>query len=1129
MKEQIQSAQLTRVRPYSTLEVPHSLRSVGIAMDSKPPEDNRAEINKIVAARLEGKVTADRAQAERILKDLLARRGVSVPESPDEMGARSSSMQAKAYERGAVAPERESSVAESSLIRSSMESGEKFAIDKARAVAEKYGTTLPEGMVPGSREFTLNQAPILPKDRQGYKYDAFNLADVDDNEIPETPEGPQAPTRNKFDTGKEINLNPADITHPVLSRYVAEINALNDTIDPREQAYRLPGLLADQYYEIDALPDDPNDPDFKRQKNMLTGRINTEILKMNARNERIGMYIQEDDKEQLIIDPLGWLDKKFDQLYRTAMSGQELDSPMLQTMQTLVSEAGQFLSRRFEKAFDAGEIESREKYEKFIDQFNKLYANRVSLLVARTTIDRKNMENVVGAYEKLRTEGLLGSMAFDNNKVGVMFNRILDYMETIRLKDGGDEQHITPIMMKRLQTDLEEEQVKLAQQGLGMFSDDFIRAKEKANMQVEKNGATDDLVKIADQNLRAEIRRAIRTGYDIAISSQQVALRSARGRQLTPMHERYSSDVIGAFGFLDIESFLIAKFGVLQAEQVEFLEYMKMDLATSEKFNDPHESADTLTRKQLLERGRRMFRDLDAAPDFFSSSWRIKKILQQAEAVTKYKLQNEEIVKELVEFLREENDPPGESPKDIFRKQLKKRFKIYTDTYLHSSKGKTLLKITGGEDKARVRIARDFAQGVLFTSIDDLSSPSGMTLEERNSYIETHDLDNAAINAKAAEITKNQGLFLRLRNPAASAAVLGEKDSVQDIWKRIQQYKPEEMMRVMRERLDPHDHKDKATLDQLNGIFRNAGGNYDKFKVKYGAILHAIREDAMLNGTGVPIDMRDLLKPEYAAQREQINKALGDNTAAQHLVEAFTNIDRFVNGNNVIHKLTHSWQYEDVYKRTLLVDDVPLAQLEYAAENSGIEKMSQIISGEVGGDALKRNGNDFMNYANASKFKVSILAKEGFESVEKDAEQFHQAVAQYEGPDGAARAFRYTLGTFMRFSLQDHWADLSQLGKLPFRWSSSDIERVFGPGQKPMTSEDARNKLDHVSSFLTGSKDEKDPHKAHYYYNQLEQMLRADAYQRTRDKIFTSSIYLLLIFMLIPAIGASKAVSEATH
>lgn len=1124
MKEQIQSAQLTRVGAYSTLEVPHSLRSVGIAMDSKPPEDNRAEINKIVAARLEGKVTADRAQAERILKDLLARRGVSVPESPDEMGARSSSMQAKAYERGAVAPERESSVAESSLIRSSMESGEKFAIDKARAVAEKYGTTLSEGMVPGSREFTLNQAPILPKDRQGYKYDAFNLADVDDNEIPETPEGPQAPTRNKFDTGKEINLNPADITHPVLSRYVAEINALNDTIDPREQAYRLPGLLADQYYEIDALPDDPNDPDFKRQKNMLTGRINTEILKMNARSERIGMYLQEDDKEQLTIDPLAWLDKKFDQLYRTAMSGQELDSPMLQTMQVLVSEAGQFLSRRFEKAFDAGEIESREKYKKFIDSFDKLYANRVNLLITRTTIDRKNMENVVGAYGKLRAEGLLGSLAFDNNKVGVMFNRILDYMETIRLKDGGKEQHITPIMMKRLQTDLEEEQVKLAAQGLGMFSDDFIRANEKARMQVEISGAAGDKEQIADQNLRAEIRRAIRTGYDIAVSSQQIAIRSARGRELSSMLERFSSDVVGAFGFLDIESYLIAKFGILQDEQREFLKYMKMDMATSEKFNDPHESADTLTEKQLLERGRRMFRDLDAAPDFFSSGWRIKKILQQAEVVTKYKLQNEEIVKELVKFLREENDPPGESPKDIFRKQLKKRFKIYADTYLHSSKGKILLDITGEENKAKVRIAQDFAQGILFTSIDDLSSPSGMTLEERNSFIEAYNLNSAEINAKAAEITKNQGLFLRLRSTLASSEVLGHEDSKKDIWERIQKYKPEEMMRVMRERLDPEDHNDEATLVQLNGIFRNAGGSHDQFKVEYGAILHAIREDAMLNGSGAPIDMRDLLKPEYAAQREQINKALGDDTATQRLVEAFKNIDTFVNGNNIIYKLNHSWQYEDVYKRTLLVDDVPLAQLEYAADNSGIEKLSQIISGEVGGDALQRNGNDFMNYAKASGFKVSILSKEGFESVEKDSEQFHQAVAAYEGPDGGAKAFRYSLGTFMRFSLQDYWADLAQVGKLPFRWSSSDIERVFGPGQKPMTAEDARSKLDHVSAFLTGTG--KDAHK---YYYQLEEMLRADAYSRTKDKIFTSGIYLLLILMLLPAVAASKAVSEASH
>lgn len=930
--------------------------------------------------------------------------------------------------------------------------------------------------------------------------------------------------RRKFDIGREIDIRSEQITNPALLQKIGELVALNEIEDPYGR--KIPSELVEKYYQIEDLPDDPSDPDFQRQKELLLGRVETEIAKMRARGERIGLYLQDDDKEQLTVDPLAWLDKKFDQLYRIALSGQELESSVLQSMQSLVGEAGQFLGRKFEQSFASGDLESRRKYQRFLEQFDRMFSNRLNLLITRTNIDRKNMEDVQGAYLRLRTEGLLGSLSFDNERVGVMFNRINDFMETIRLAEGGEEGHITPAMMSRLQDRLEEEQFILAKAGAGAFRDEYWKARAKAREQLERSDSSrsdEEIEKIGEQLLRAEIRRAIRTGYDVAVSSQQVALRSARGTHLKSMLEAYSSDVVGAFSFFDIESFLIKKFGTLNEEQEAFLEYMKRDLAENEEYKDKTEIG-TLTEKQLMERGRRLFRDMDAAPDFFSSGWRIKKMLQQIEQVTRYKVQNEEIVKVLV---------AGNGDPNILE-----RFRKYKEARI-SSTGWSVWVEQYGENEAEILIARDFAKGVMQSDIEGLRSPSGMTLEERNKFIKDHNLDNAAINRRVKEISQNLGLFMRLRNDGASREVLGadfingreswgHTEDKQAVWRRIQKYRPEEMMRIMRERLDPKDPNERQLLDRLNNVFGNTGGSYDKFKMKYGAILHAIREEAMLTGTGEQIDIRDLKKPQFAKQREQIIKAFaGRNGSAgnelNELIQVFSEMDTFINGNRVIEKFMKSWQYEDVYNRTLSVDDAILSQLEYTPENSGLKKLSETVSTESGGDMLKRNGNDFVENAKASSLKANIPAREGFDNIIKDSEALHHAVSAYNGPDGGAKNFRYTAGSFMRFSLQDYWADLSQIGKLPLRLSTSQIERVFGYGQTPMTAEDARKKLDHISAYLVGRGEH-----AHKYYHDLEKMLRADAFSRTRDTIFTSSIYLLIVIMLAPIAAAAKAMTAAT-
>ncbi len=985
--------------------------------------------------------------------------------------------------------------------RQSMTQGEVEARRILEQVLDKYRISKDSLANPNSEAFQQRdqEAYGFPLAPEGYKYDAYNMTNPDgsDNEPIEAEDRPSQ--RRQRQERRPRNL--PEVTHPQLQAVIDQLGEVSP--------YELPDIIENVKSMGSA---DPTRPIPEKERAALVQAL----ANISARSERIGLYLQDDDRSQLMVDPQGWMDKKFDLLYLAAQSGQELDSQVLQGIQGLVGEANQFLSRRFEKAAEMGDIAERDRYQVSLDLFNRTFATRINLLVGRVVIDRRSgMEQIAGAWGKLRAEGLIGSLSFDNARVGAMFNRMDEFLEDIRLGEGGEKAHLTTKMVSNMQKRIEEEQFQLAHKDVGVFAEEarHIRKLYKIN-----EPGTREEIKArqinADEALRAEVRRAVRTAYDVFVNSQRLAIISARGRHLEGT-DAYLSDPGGAFSFFNSQDLLIEKYGILNKPQREFMEYIQMDMAESEEYPDPKEKG-TLTQKQLKERGKHLYRDLSAAPDFFSSSWRVKVILQQIEDVTRYKLENELIVDDLLKNRRSE---------EISGSEVLENFRDFMSMRL----GAVDLTGLSEEQEARLKrdMVRDFVRGN--NTYEDGHLISGLTIDQRKGYIQGLVSEDQAIQlGKDARIkAKDFALFMQIRQPGPAYEAFGEEGNElqkkawrENAWKKVVQYKPEEIMRIVRERMDPEYGPDKAFLDKANAVFSEVGGSYDEFKKKYGAVIKSIREDGFREGAGRQINFGtgEGLTTE---QKEIINKVMGGPDHAEKVIRTYGHMQEFINSNGVISSLTKSWRYEDLYTRTITVDDALLSDLEYVPQNSGLTRISQVWTNEGGADALQRNGNDFKNNEVAARHQLEVTTKESEDEILKASEAHAHATGQYNGPDSTARVFRYGYGSELRFGLQNRFVDVLQIGKLPFRLSSSKREDVRGPGMKPLTSEEGRGKIDHVMGMLEGSNDHGK------YLHQLEKLLRADAASRMKDRLYGAMFYILLAMMIAPAAAAAKASGES--
>lgn len=389
-----------------------------------------------------------------------------------------------------------------------------------------------------------------------------------------------------------------------------------------------------------------------------------------AEKEKVGFYLSIKEYRELDVDPFGWLDRNFDNLYMVSRQGHELNSPAFQSFQSRFQEAARYVELYYE-----GHVAER---------FADIFATRYNSLAMRTVIGYRDIEQVRGQARNLLSHGLFHGLSLEGGAVFSMFNRINELLDDKRLQNQ-DSFHLTPLIMNQVQDESVKEQMDLAQKGASLFKFERTRAVE-GRMTLEQVDANilksfdkrvieavvaeivdsdrsklvalrqSDEYKRDEEKYNQEINdttfvikgvtRTVRTAYDLSVASQRQAVIASRSKRI-PTDEAYFSEVTFLTPY-NFEQLLVYKFGIANAEADEYFEELKINIADgriqeleetakaekrSLKFEERQEIQEirSMTREEKIHLGERLFRDLFAVPDIFSSGWRIKGYLEAIE------------------------------------------------------------------------------------------------------------------------------------------------------------------------------------------------------------------------------------------------------------------------------------------------------------------------------------------------------------------------------------------------------------------------------------------------------------------------------------------------------------------
>lgn len=1010
--------------------------------------------------------------------------------------------------------------------------------------------------------------------RRGSRIGSIGAAD----DVPGAGEPPSPPTSSGEPEGSPPKKNIIDVTK------LTDPNAINlaNQINLLEGTFLNERILEDFYKEALKLA---NVADRQAMLDSI-GRVadgvrtdNTQQMheqQANAEQQRFGFYLQANDLEQLRGNPTGWLDSQFNILYKFAQQGQELTSPIISNMQTVYSEAIRYLQYTDSKDFD---------------QFQLGFTIRFHLIQNRVMIGHKNIEQIGEAARQLGLNGLLYAMSMENGKVGAMFNRMNEFLEDERLA-LNKEHHVTPELAFKLQKTLIDEQMDFARKGVSSFGnlkgipeaevkDDFARAEKMTDRQIkeDKGMSVDQKERIMKiKSVNADITRAVRTAHDVFVCSQRMGVIVARGRRLTG-DEAYFSDPAGVFNVYNIEDLLWSKFEMYTAEQHEFVNRLKLAMAENnvtkrrdwkdlspQDRNRLMQKWKNLPEPERLDLGRRLFRDIYLIPDFFTSGWRIKGITDS----------------------------------------LQERFEE-----VESRKSIEELLLTTEEKAEYSKLSSD---------------------NEKKEY------KNKMMVKRAGEKSGDFALFMRLKYSGKDDEKLID---TREIWKKIAKYRPDEIVRIFRERAVIKDNVD----GDLGNLYQKMGGidssllkfsedelkrgvtTYDKFKERYGGALRLLREKALGNGNSKDLPFQlDIAKitsdsdsegHKMEAYKNIANEALGEE-GTQRLVNLFKVMQEDIgirdgNGKDVIFSQEHTLNYEklkkeladkkdqikaeeekwvnqdtvdlkekekleeekrriseeiarferdnfhdkinklltdprfeDVYKRTLLVDDALLGELEgdnfrgnLGKDGKPFTKLSAKFSTDNEGDSLKRSWNDHLNAQKATVGLLQFITSEDPEKKIEGAKEFAARTSDYNGLSARVDCIRYTIGTLLDLSKKDYLWDLLAFEKGPLRTPISEMQRIMGAQAKSFSRDELRQQMDHLRELLTGplSKDEAEiyqkmsPHdrlelreKRARVYVDLERVLEAT----TKDKVKMTALTFLIYLLLATGGEIIKSTQEST-
>ncbi|MDO8620857.1 MAG: hypothetical protein Q7R31_01095, partial [Candidatus Levybacteria bacterium] len=318
------------------------------------------------------------------------------------------------------------------------------------------------------------------------------------------------------------------------------------------------------------------------------------------------------------------------------------------------------------------------------------------------------------------------------------------------------------------------------------------------------------------------------------------------------------------------------------------------------------------------------------------------------------------------------------------------------------------------------------------------------------------------------------------------------------IWEKIKTYRPEEIIRLFRERKNDRvaglyddmiaiDSNLKLTKEEELANRDDEGGRgrdltvYDKFKQNYGAVIGLLRQEGFnVKDSGRPSPTQVNLSNLNEEQKKIVDGFLGVG-GWKKLSELAKAMQDFIGDKKFINDLLTDTNFADIYTRSIIIDDALLDKLEDEKPDSvdrlGISKLEyaplskKIGEAGAGGDTLVRSWTDTENAAKAGNALLKFIKEEDLEKKTNAALEFAGSASMYNGlgPKGQAEGVRYTIGTYLNLSKLDIAWDIIGINSLPLRIPASDAQRIFGPQAKAMGRDELRKSLDHLRGFLTSS------------------------------------------------------------
>ena len=390
----------------------------------------------------------------------------------------------------------------------------------------------------------------------------------------------------------------------------------------------------------------------------------------------------------LSTDPSMWLEDQFNKLYDFADKGQEINSPLVSSIQSAFSDASKLLAAEY-GTFNPELVASTS------DEFQ----TRLHLIFMRSMAESGNLEAMAGLASKVRGEGFFNTFSYENGQVGRVYARMLESYDDFRLAHGGKNFKMTPELEAKFMKMLEEEEYKIAKLGIGHYGGVYKRIERKVKSDSEnkvtprqkvilrEDEFVQDLIKRVEHDAEGsptgvrfnfdipeglspeeaekfqelkeravgeeirrktvrEITRSVRAANDLFQISQRHALINSRGLAKEIDKNKGAMEYLGQPGgelsMFNPEAFIWLQYSVENIHDDELIKQQKLDMAISDLKRRKKDGEDGIdltewNEERLMEYGTVLFRDMIAVADFYSSGWRIEGTLEHLDEYAKKK------------------------------------------------------------------------------------------------------------------------------------------------------------------------------------------------------------------------------------------------------------------------------------------------------------------------------------------------------------------------------------------------------------------------------------------------------------------------------------------------------------